>query len=48
MDMSGSHPALRTKRLCPSPLTDTNVIRYIQLTELKIRRTAQRDKKEAA
>ncbi|CAL8288552.1 tetratricopeptide repeat protein 9A [Gadus morhua] len=28
--------------------SDTNVIRYIQLTELKIRRTAQRDKKEAA
>ncbi|KAG7277069.1 hypothetical protein CRUP_031282 [Coryphaenoides rupestris] len=27
--------------------SDTNVIRYIQLTELKIRRTAQREKKEA-
>lgn len=26
---------------------DTNVIRYIQLTEMKIRRNAQRDKKEA-
>ncbi|XP_075879439.1 tetratricopeptide repeat protein 9A [Nelusetta ayraudi] len=27
--------------------SDTNVIRYIQLTEMKIRRNAQRDKKEA-
>lgn len=27
--------------------SDTNVIRYIQLTEMKIRRHAQRDKKEA-
>ncbi|KAL0969437.1 hypothetical protein UPYG_G00227370 [Umbra pygmaea] len=26
---------------------DTNVIRYIQLTEMKIRRSAQKDKKEA-
>lgn len=28
--------------------SDTNVIRYIQLTEMKIRRNAQREKKEAA
>ncbi|KAM3871191.1 tetratricopeptide repeat protein 9A [Diretmus argenteus] len=27
--------------------SDTNVIRYIQLTEMKIRRSTQRDKKEA-
>uniref|UniRef100_A0A8D3ADY0 Tetratricopeptide repeat protein 9A n=1 Tax=Scophthalmus maximus TaxID=52904 RepID=A0A8D3ADY0_SCOMX len=27
--------------------SDTNVIRYIQLTEMKIRRTVQREKKEA-
>ncbi|RVE57565.1 hypothetical protein OJAV_G00217660 [Oryzias javanicus] len=27
--------------------SDTNVIRYIQLTEMKIRRSAQREKKEA-
>uniref|UniRef100_A0A8C7X096 Tetratricopeptide repeat domain 9 n=1 Tax=Oryzias sinensis TaxID=183150 RepID=A0A8C7X096_9TELE len=27
--------------------SDTNVIRYIQLTEMKIRRNAQREKKEA-
>ncbi|CAL8274190.1 unnamed protein product [Merluccius merluccius] len=27
--------------------SDTNVIRYIQLTEMKIRRTAQREKKDA-
>lgn len=26
---------------------DTNVIRYIQLTEMKIQRNAQREKKEA-